>query len=66
MEDDLVLKAHQKRVLHQLLMIKDDLGDVKSRRLEIYINAMKAEMEAPNVAHVEKMVAELLEKGLES
>ena len=65
MEDDLVLKAHQKRMLHQLLMIKSDLGDVKSRRLEEYLNAMMAEMDAPDVAYVERMVAELLEKRLE-
>ena len=48
------MKAIQKRILHQLLMIKDD-----REKLDEYINVTKAEMDAEDVAYVEKMLEEL-------
>ena len=48
------IKVIQKRILHQLLMLKKDPG-----KLAEYINITKTEMEAEDVAYVEKMVDEL-------
>ena len=53
------LKTIQKRNLHQLLMIRKELGDRKSRYLEEYINVAKAEMDAEDFAYVQKTIEEL-------
>ena len=54
------LRAMQKSKLHSLLLIKHEIKDVKSMELEKYISNTIAEMEAEDVAYVEKIVAKLL------
>ena len=59
MPTNLELKVYQKRMLHHLLKVQSDLGDVKLTSLEDFINAVKTEMDAEDVSYVEKMVAEI-------
>ena len=54
MPSSLEIRVNQKRMLHQLLMIKENPD-----KLAEYINITKTEMEAEDVAYVEKMVEEL-------
>ena len=52
------LRSMQKRSLHQLLMIKKN-----QEKLDEYINVTKTEMDAEDVAYVEKMIKELEESA---
>ena len=53
------LRAIQKRTLHHLLLIKSELGNMPSKELEKYINVTMAEMEAEDVAYVQKILGDL-------
>ena len=55
------IRVAQRRTLHELLRIKKDLDEqgITSNPLNVYINATKTEMDAEDVAYVEKMFSEL-------
>ena len=56
------LRPIQKRLLHQYLLIKHDLDKRKitSKPLDEYISVTIAEMEAEDVAYVQKIIENLL------
>ena len=56
MPTNIELRAIQKRNLHHLLRIKRELGNVPSNELDHYISVTMAEMEAEDVAYVQKIV----------
>ena len=53
------LRATQKRTLYGLLLVKKDLGENESRALSEFILATMAEMDAEDVAYVEKLIKSL-------
>ena len=53
------LRATQKRTLYGLLLVKKDLGENKSRALTEFIHQTIAEMDAEDVAYVEKLIESL-------
>ena len=56
------LRTFQKRTLHKYLLIKNELTikGVVSKQLDEYISETIAEMEAEDVAYVQKIVENLL------
>ena len=53
------LRAEQKDKLYNLLLIKHELGSTVSKELNRYIYNTIAEMEAEDVAYVQKIIEEL-------
>ena len=56
------LRAVQKRTLHAMLRIKHEAAGITLKELDSYISTTIAEMEAEDVAYVEKIVAKLLDQ----
>ena len=54
MPTNLEMKSYQKRMLHQLLMIKSKVEGVPPVILDEYIDAVEIEMEPEDVAYVQK------------
>ena len=50
------LRATQKSTLYRLLLIKKEIEDSKSKALTDFIGATMAEMDAEDVAYVEKLI----------
>ena len=56
MLEDYELRVTQKRTLYRLLRVKKDVEEGSSKALTEYIFATMAEMDAEDVAYVEKLV----------